>query len=74
MIYNQSHILFRVYFNVLHVLTLSSSYSPLKIILKQLFVEGEVNIAEYLPRRSLVISENIQQYLLHLIMQYLFVQ
>ena len=30
----------------------SSSYSSLKIILKQLFISGSVNIAEYLPRRT----------------------
>ena len=28
------------------------SHSPLKITLKQLFAEGEVNVAEYLPRGS----------------------
>ena len=33
--------------------TSSYSHSPLKIILKQLFTSGSVNVAEYLPRLRL---------------------
>ena len=40
-------------FSCLAQISPSSSYSPMKIILKQLFAEDSVtNIAEYLPRRS----------------------
>ena len=49
MIAKLSDIDFHVKLNFLQVF----SHSPLKIILKQLFTSGSVNIAEYLPRLRL---------------------
>ena len=40
-------------FSCLAKLSSSFSHSPLKIILKQLFPSGSVNIAEHLPRLRL---------------------
>ena len=40
-------------FSCLAKFSSSFSHSPLKIILKQLFTSGSVNIAEYLPRLRL---------------------
>ena len=41
------------FFSCLAQFSSSFSHSPLKIILKQLFASGSVNIAEYLPRLRL---------------------
>ena len=40
-------------FSCLAKFSSSFSHSPLKVILKQLFTSGSVNIAEYLPRLRL---------------------
>ena len=42
-----------IYFSCLAKCTSNFSHSPLKIILKQLFTSGSVNIAEYLRRLRL---------------------
>ena len=42
-----------IWFSYLANFSSSFSHSPLKIILKQLFTLGLVNIAEYLPRLRL---------------------